>query len=102
MYLENIVLRLSQIGQVPYPDIIHLYSQTLRGFQDLSRHLGYFEVDEELVGVNRKGEVKVWCHRRFDEIKPEVKVGGKTLLQEEMVVQVIRMVDRNSNASVVP
>ena len=63
VYLENMVLRLGQVDQVPYPDVAYLYKQLLFGFHELCVFYGPFAVSEELVFINKKAEVKAWCHK---------------------------------------
>jgi hypothetical protein len=46
IYIENIVLKLSQIDQIPFSDILHLYQQSLVGFQILFETYGPFSVSE--------------------------------------------------------
>lgn len=35
MFAERIPLRLGEVGEVPFPDVLHLYHAALRGFQQL-------------------------------------------------------------------
>ena len=51
------MLRLSQVDQVPYPDVVYLYKQLLFGFQELCSFYGPF--------INKKAEVKVWCNKQI-------------------------------------
>jgi hypothetical protein len=45
MFAERIHLRLSQIHDVPYPDVLHLYSNALHGYHHLFKKIGYFPID---------------------------------------------------------
>jgi hypothetical protein len=59
-------LRLSNINDIPYPDALHLYDAVLHGYAQLSEVVGCFHVDEEQVGVNELGQVKVWLNTAFE------------------------------------
>jgi hypothetical protein len=43
VYLEHIPVRLNQINEIPYPDVLHVYHQAFRGFAKLFDKVGYFE-----------------------------------------------------------
>ena len=50
---------------MPFPDFLHIFAQSLRGFQDLARQVGFFAVEEEYIGINEKGVVKVWMNQNY-------------------------------------
>jgi hypothetical protein len=50
--VERIPLRLSNIEDIPFPDVLHLLDHCLQGFKVLSGVVGFFHVDEDQVGVN--------------------------------------------------
>lgn len=52
MYVEKIPVRLSQLRDLPYPEILHLYSNIIAGFREIYRKVGYFPIDESMVGIN--------------------------------------------------
>lgn len=62
MFAERIPLRLAEVGRVPFPDVLHLYHAAVRGFALLFQKVGYFEVNEQMLGVNADGKVKVWLN----------------------------------------
>jgi hypothetical protein len=65
VFLERIPFRLSNVKDIPFPDVLHVYKQSLEGFDQLSSKAGYFPVDEDQIGINRNGEVKVWLNTSF-------------------------------------
>jgi hypothetical protein len=44
LFLEKTPIRLEDIEHIPYPDYLHLYSQSLHGFAELAQHFGPFPV----------------------------------------------------------
>lgn len=53
---------MAEVGRVPFPDVLHLYHAAVRGFALLFQKVGYFEVNEQMLGVNADGKVKVWLN----------------------------------------
>lgn len=45
---------------MPYPDYLHLYDSCIKGYAQLARHVGYFIVDEGMVGINEQCVAKAW------------------------------------------
>ena len=66
IFIERLRLRLSNITDLPYPDILHLYDASLQGFAQLADVVGFFRVDEDQIGVNDQGHVKVWLSPAFE------------------------------------
>ncbi len=52
MLIEKIPLRMSNIQDIPYPDVLHLLDACIRGYRQLSNKVGFFNVDEDQIGVN--------------------------------------------------
>ncbi len=52
MIIEKIPLRMSNIQDIPYPDVLHLLDVCIRGYRQLSDKVGFFAVDEDQIGVN--------------------------------------------------
>jgi hypothetical protein len=92
LFIEAIPIRLSDIEHIPFPDYIHLYNQALRGFQKLYKAIGYFSVEEELIGVNGKGIVKVWMNEQFEK---SFALAGSSLTEEAMVRSIVELIDKN-------
>jgi hypothetical protein len=44
LLLEAIPFTLAKIKDIGFPDILHLYFQSIRGFGELFDRVGYFEV----------------------------------------------------------
>lgn len=42
LFLERVRLRMCDVTDVPYPDVLHLYHAALSGFATLFRIFGYF------------------------------------------------------------
>ena len=60
LYLERIPIKLSNVTDIPFPDILHFHNQSLNGFQRLSRRYGNFRINEDCIGLNNRNVVKVW------------------------------------------
>ena len=52
MFVERIPFRLSNVDNIPYPDVLHLYDACLNGFPQLTNEVGYFSIDEDQIGIN--------------------------------------------------
>lgn len=98
LFIEAIPIRLSDIEHIPYPDYLHLYSQALRGFNQLAKEVGCFAVEEEYVGINNRGTVKVWMNEQYDK---SFIVGSK-ISEEAMVRGIIDLIDRNLDQAQLP
>lgn len=46
VFTERIPLRLSDLMDIPFPDVLHVYNQTLNGFQRLSKMFRPFKIIE--------------------------------------------------------
>lgn len=101
VFYEAIPWRLSKIDQIPFPDILHVYSQCFIGFRELFEYVGYFDVTEDLVCVNKQGVVKVWLNPSLEKIRPDVSYGGLSM-ESEMVDRAIKIIDKNTNHSTLP
>ena len=66
IFVEQIPLRLSNMEDIPYPDSLHLYDATINGFGQLASEVNPFRIDEDQIGINGKGQVKVWCNTAFE------------------------------------
>lgn len=78
--MERISKRLSDLNEIPYPDVLHLYSQAFRGFELMLRQVGPFNVTEDMIGVNKSGVVKVWISSDFASSLPDrsIEIAGIT------------------------
>lgn len=100
LYLERVPLRLSDIDEIPYPDVLHLYAQCFKGYAELYDAMGYFDIIEEMICINSGGVVKVWLSKNLDKYMPPVSYHNGT--EREMVLKVIRIVSQNTNQSTLP
>jgi hypothetical protein len=80
-------LRLCNLKDIPYPDIFHLYDVCLHGFQQLSKIVGYFSIDEDQIGINERGQAKVWLSNRFESNK----INGVNVTESKMVGDMLNM-----------
>jgi len=52
IFIEKIPIRLSDVEHIPYPDCLHLYNQCLHGYKELTNFFGFFNVEEDYIGIN--------------------------------------------------
>ena len=102
IFLERIPIRLSDINEIPYPDILHFYSQCFKGFGLLYSLFGCFDVTEELVGCNCEGRVKVWINSDFEAIYPDINYLNRDETERTMLDKVMGLLDVNSNQAMQP
>lgn len=86
IFVEKIPLRLSNVTDIPYPDVLHLYDVCINGFRQLSETVGFFSVDEDYIGVNEHGHVRVWLNTAFES---STVFGRKDLTEAQMVEGVL-------------
>lgn len=80
--MERIPIRFSLVRDIPYPDILHVYDACLRGFGELTTVAGYyFVVDEDHIGINESGRVKVWLSNLYYSFRSS----GTKVSQQVMV-----------------
>ena len=49
--------------------------------------MGYFSLDEDMIGINEKGEVKTWINTQFQS----ERVGGVKVRESEMVRELLNI-----------
>ncbi len=55
LYVDKVDLRLKEINDIPFPDLLYMFKATLNGFKFLYEKVGYFDIQEEMVFISRKG-----------------------------------------------
>lgn len=70
MYVEHIPVRLSDIQDIPFPENLYLLYSALDGFEKLYRTIGYFHISEELICMDKDGQVKVWLNPDLSKCHP--------------------------------
>lgn len=98
IFLERIRLRMCDVTDVPYPDVLHLYHAALSGFGTLFRIFGYFEITERMIGINQDYKVKVWCNSNFSVARPNKPSSVLIRGEKEMVQSVLRIIDVNTDS----
>lgn len=82
-------MRLSNLEDIPFPDVLHLLNACLRGFEELAGTVGYFRVDEEQIGISESGNVKVWLNTAFESMQV---VGNHPVPEHEMLQDILGLV----------
>lgn len=94
VYLEHVSLRLCDIEEIPLADGLYVILEGLEGYQHLYQHAGYFRVEEDQVGLDRTGRVKVWVNGDYGRNYPETDshYGAQRKSEVHMVQQFVEMV----------
>jgi hypothetical protein len=79
--------------------VLHLLDACLQGFAELAKAVGFFRVDEDQVGVNERGQVKVWLSTAFESSH---LVGSRTVPQQEMLQDILALVFQAEDAESFP
>jgi hypothetical protein len=70
LYAQKVDLRLKEINDIPYQDILYLTKATLSGFKVLYEKVGYFDISEEMIFITKEGKVKVWLNSNLSKNEP--------------------------------
>jgi hypothetical protein len=65
VFTEYIPFRLSDVKMLSHGQGIYVLSEALAGFAELYGRVGPFQINENLIGFNQEGEVKVWYNPNF-------------------------------------
>jgi hypothetical protein len=97
IFLERIPIRLEDVEHVPYPDYLHLFDAALKGYAQLARCVGFFPVEEAMIGINEHGVVKSWLNEDFANSRPFRKA-----TEAQMVSSLVEAIDRNIDHDQLP
>ena len=66
----------------------------MEGFKILFEHFGGFYINDQMIGFNQKGEVKVWINSNFalNSVEFSPNLGNKVVSQADMVNQIFSLV----------
>lgn len=92
-------MRLSNIEDIPYPDLLHLFDVCIKGFPQLAEVVGFFNVDEDQIGVNEKGQVKVWLNTAFESTDIQ---GNKNVTEADMVADIFEIFSQTTDQQCYP
>ena len=99
VYLEHTPNRLSNIHDIPIAESLYVLKAALAGFQKLQAMAGGFKPNEDMVGIDCEGRVKVWLSSNFSSNL----LSGPLYLQEGqkqgevlMVSEIVSIVDKNT------
>jgi hypothetical protein len=67
---ERLPLRFKDLPLLTVPQAIYVLSESLRGFRECYDKIGSFELNDRMIGVNTKGNVKVWLNENFASNHP--------------------------------
>ena len=62
---ERIPHRLSDVTQLTLPEALYVVKESLLGFRTIYQYDGPLIIDEEMIGFNSNGKVKVWLNSNF-------------------------------------
>ncbi len=70
IFVENPVVILSDIKDIPVPEGLSILLSALVGFEHLFEVFGYFPVRESMIAINEQGVVKVWVNPDLSKNRP--------------------------------
>lgn len=76
--MERIPLTLSDVTDIPFPDILHVHHQSLSGYERLAKRYGNFPINEDCIGINNQNKVKVWHNHEFNQPYPKGKLNSES------------------------
>lgn len=62
VYIEHVLLRLSDVSDIPFPDNLYVLMQCLEGYRQIYEHSKYFKIEENQICVDKDGHIKVWVN----------------------------------------
>ncbi len=71
-YIKKVEVRLKEINDIPVDDSIYLFYACLKGFCALYEKIGAFQVEEDMIFIDRNGLVRVWMNNNLSKNYPEV------------------------------
>lgn len=93
IFVEAIRVKLSDFEDIPYPDVFHLYKHCLDGYHQLTSHVGFFNIDEDQIGINEDGVVKVWLSSQYQNDR----VFGSRVNEPQMVRELLSLLNAKTN-----
>jgi hypothetical protein len=60
--VEHIPLRGSSLNGLTFVEGIYVLSEVIRGYEDCYSKVGYFQVNDQMFGLNKAGNLKVWLN----------------------------------------
>ena len=102
MYIEHTPYRLSSINDIPLPENLYILCSALLGFQKLHGLIGYFRPNEDMLGIDCEGRVKVWLNSDFSRnylFGPHYYEGiveEQQCTEDKMVWEIVNMVEENT------
>ena len=70
VYIEYVPLKMSGIRSISFADYLYILAAALYGFDLLFERYGFFEIDEDLIGITYEGLIKVWINSNYSKIWP--------------------------------
>lgn len=74
VYIQHIPVRLSDITDIPFPENIYILKCSLIGFSQLYKNIGYFEVRDDHICIDKYGVVRVWMNSDLSKNYPDEEI----------------------------
>jgi hypothetical protein len=97
VFFERVFTNLSRIKDISFEDSLQFYYVALKGFDQLFRMFGYFEVEESMLHITTSNRVKVWCSRDISQTKPTQPHSQGTM--DDMVKKILTLIEENTDYS---
>jgi hypothetical protein len=94
--LDRTPLRLFEIDDISLEEGLYILYASAQGLEKLYDKFGFFEVETDLVGFTREGEVKVWVNKNFSRQLPDGlpnRRKGLSDMLSKLLVQVEALID---------
>lgn len=73
VYTERVTIRLSDIKDIPYPDNLYMLMAAADAFDKIVEMIGYFDIQEDMIGVNSQGHIKVWINEDLSSVSLDME-----------------------------
>jgi len=101
LYTKKVDIRLKEINDIPLPDQLYMIRATLEGFKVLYEKMGYFDIIEEMIFIDKAGKVRVWVNPNLSHNEPYLARNGSTRethgSQAEMIVTLLNLIEDNTD-----
>lgn len=97
---ERIPTRLSEMNGISEKEAVRILQGTMQGYKGLFEHFGGFHINDEMIGVNQKGQIKVWINSNFamNSVEGFPQMGNRIISQGDVVNQIFSVVEEHLEA----
>ena len=99
VYIEHVIVRLSEINDIPFPDNLYVLMEALEGYAKIFEHSKYFVIEESQICVDATGSVKIWVNADLSINYPNSDHydDDKNIGEERMVEKLVHIIAENTD-----